>query len=117
MEATEARAKAGWYPHKSMPGMLRYWNGDEWVEGVLPRRAPAAVRKPEAPAGWIVLGFIVALIGGALTAVSDDVGLGFIGLVVLGVGSIFVSAGTIAAGVRLGMQWADYQRWERENLN
>lgn len=118
METTEARAKAGWYPAESMPGMLRYWNGDAWVPEVAPRKAPVGVRKPDSPVGYIIGGFFIALLGGGLATAgaSESAGLAFVGFVILGIGSIMSTIGVIAAGVRLGMEWADFERWQRDPL-
>lgn len=30
------KAPAGWYPHPSMPGTQRYWDGAKWTEHVAP---------------------------------------------------------------------------------
>ena len=56
METTEARAKAGWYPHTSMPGMLRYWNGQKWPTEVPPRPERTPIMRPESPVGYIIGG-------------------------------------------------------------
>jgi hypothetical protein len=122
---TEARAKAGWYPHKAMPGMLRYWSGETWARDVPPRPALAKVPRPESASGWIFGGFLVSLLGGAVMVFggpvmeSAEAGLiaVFVGAVVVSLGGICVTIGTIAVGVRLGMHWAYYERWQRDRLD
>jgi Protein of unknown function (DUF2510) len=77
----EARTHpAGWYPHPSMVGTLRYWDGNAWTVQVAPAAAP-----PPASSGGpgvltiaagVVLGVAVLILGiwfilGVVTA-NDD---------------------------------------------
>ena len=40
----EGKAKEGWYPHPSVPGTKRWWDGEKWTDHVRP---PAAEADPE----------------------------------------------------------------------
>jgi hypothetical protein len=57
--------------------------------------------------GFIVLGAIIAAVGGGIFGFSaaSDTGVGvFIGAVVLAIGGVLAQIGTIAAGVILGIR-------------
>lgn len=101
----KSKAKAGWYTDAHKAGQQRYWDGAKWADKV--RQVP--VPRPEHPAGVIVAGFILAVVGGGLIATLSQV-LAIAGSVLAGIGSILVGIGVIAAGVRLGAQWAAYDR-------
>lgn len=51
---------AGWYPHPSMAGTQRYWDGSRWTDHVAPGAPAAAVRPPD-HSGLIVGGWITAI--------------------------------------------------------
>jgi len=119
METTEARAKAGWYPHTSMPGMLRYWNGQKWPTEVPPRPERTPIMRPESPVGYIIGGFIISLVGGVLIGGGlSDMGAfaAFLGATILSIGGLMTTVGIIASGVRLGMRWALYERSQLDRL-
>jgi hypothetical protein len=71
----------------------------------------AVRRRPESPWGQIAAGFGLALIGGLAIATGIDWAV-FVGFVMIGLGGAFSMIGVVAAGVRLGMQWASYDRSE-----
>jgi hypothetical protein len=48
---------AGWYPHPSMAGTQRYWDGSKWTD----HTAPVAVATGPSEA-LIVLGYITAVL-------------------------------------------------------
>lgn len=55
--------------------------------------------------GFIFLGMVVAVVGGAVLTLAGDNGLGvIIGALITALGAIFAQVGTIAAGVILGLR-------------
>lgn len=65
---------AGWYPHPSMVGTQRYWDGSGWTDHVAPASPPAAPQTPPADhsglivAGWLTA-FIIPIVGFVLGCV------------------------------------------------
>jgi hypothetical protein len=49
VDMTEQSAPAGWYPHPSMAGTQRYWDGGKWTDHIapgLPQQSVAYVSSP-----------------------------------------------------------------------
>jgi len=71
-------------------------------------------KPPDSPITLIVMGFLIAVgVGGILIAIGATSGLGvllFLGWVVAAAGSVMVAVGIVAAGVRLGIRWANYEQ-------
>ena len=74
------------------------------------RRPLEAPRKPDTPPTFaIVAGMVIVVLGGLLAGL----GTGFFAVLggIVGVlGLVIAGIGVVAAGVRLGTQWADYDR-------
>jgi hypothetical protein len=71
------------------------------------RRAP----QPESPWGLVFAGAFLSLVGAVGLVVGEDL-VAFGGAILIGLGSIVTLVGIVAAGVRLGMRWARYDRGE-----
>src|SRR5688500_2715631 len=87
----ELMAKAGWYPYQPSRAWLRYWSGEKWAADVPPRPAPDVAAKPESPAGGILGGLFLALVGsGSFGAPEiESIWMKRLGLVrLVGIGSI-----------------------------
>lgn len=73
-----------------------------------------AARTPEEPVAVILVGlFVSAVLGGLLllSGSASDLGLMvLLGYLLVVAGSVITSVGVIAAGVRLGMRWAEIDR-------
>jgi hypothetical protein len=120
MTESKAKAAAGWYDHPSLPDKKRYWNGMAWTDDIAPRstskNAPRALAKnppPESPYGYILLGFIISVIGGGCIGVGIAEGEDLIlltGYLVAGIGWVMTMVGIIGAGVRMGMRHIVYER-------
>ncbi|MEZ0580365.1 DUF2510 domain-containing protein [Nocardioides sp. MH1] len=57
-------APAGWYPHPSMVGTQRYWDGSRWTDHIapMPMLAPMPmVRAQGMGDGVLVVGYITAI--------------------------------------------------------
>lgn len=70
---------------------------------------PRRTAPDTAPWTVICLGAGVFLLGGLMLRASADV-LALLGVVVLGLGAVLVSIGTIAEGIRLGARWVRFDR-------
>jgi hypothetical protein len=69
-------------------------------------------KAPEhSPWSLIGLGSLACFIGGVLLAIGNDVA-NFVGFALIGLGSIVISIGTIAEGVRMGARWVAFDRGE-----
>lgn len=96
---------AGWYPapEGNGNGRKRHWDGNDWD-------GPSVLPPPAPPAMWIGLG---VLVGAVLVVVGLDGtvdALAYLGYLLAAVSGIAVSIGVIAAGVRLGMRHAHWDR-------
>ena len=88
--------------------------------GSAPRRTPAvesrpayARRQPPDQQPWSLIGLgALASVVGALLLMVDNPLLVFVGFALLGLGSVLVSIGTIAEGIRVGARWVAYDRGE-----
>lgn len=58
---TEQRAAPGWYPHPSMAGTQRYWDGAGWTDHVAPAAPHGAAVKPAVSGPLIGVGYVAAL--------------------------------------------------------
>jgi hypothetical protein len=76
--------------------------------------ASATPSAPESPVALIVTGLLVSgVLGGLLLFAGAAGGAGavvLLGYLVVVVGTVLTSVGTIAAGVRLGMRWARFDQ-------
>lgn len=91
---------------------------------VLPPPAPATSRvplahapqsrrgkKPDSPTGQILAGFFLSWIGAGLVVASTNDWYMLAGVAVTTIGALLAMIGTIAAGVRLGVNLA---RWDKQ---
>jgi hypothetical protein len=77
-----------------------------------PPPGKGATLPPESPVALILMGLFFALVLGGFSILSgeaSDLGLlVWLGYALLVAGSVITLVGVVAAGVRLGMQWAKY---------
>jgi hypothetical protein len=77
-----------------------------------PPTGQRAARDPESPVALILMGLFFALVLGwfsILAGTASDLGLlVWLGYALIVGGSVITLVGVVAAGVRLGMQWAKY---------
>lgn len=59
------KAPAGWYPHPSMPGTQRYWDGAHWTDHIAPLAVPTPARQSDngAVVGATILAVILPIVG------------------------------------------------------
>ena len=99
----------------AMEEFLKQGVPDVKVTPPAPAPAPVAPRvaippvKGESPVGWIVLGILIAWVGGAVMgfgASLDESSAGWLvgaGVIVTSIGMIAATIGTIGAGVAMGL--------------
>ena len=88
--------------------------------GSAPRRTPAvesrpayARRQPPEQQLWSLIGLgALACVVGGLLLIPGHTLFTFVGIGLLGLGSVLVSIGTIAEGIRVGARWVAYDRGE-----
>jgi hypothetical protein len=96
MQTEQQWPPAGWYPHPSMSGTQRYWNGVSWTDYV----APAAIRQvvmPSAVPDWMlgvgyagalmlpVVGFVIGVIVASKGKPGHGVAMMVLSVVVVGI--------------------------------
>lgn len=97
---------SGWYPAPEGGGRKRYWDGNDWD-------GPSVLPPPASPWMWIGLGLLGGCVGAVLVAIGLNGtvdALAFLGYLLAVVSGIAVSIGVIAAGVRLGLRHAHWDR-------
>jgi hypothetical protein len=78
------------------------------------RRPLEGPREPgTSPTFGMVVGVITIALG-ALVAGLGDGGFAVIGAIMAAIGFVVAGIGVVAAGVRLGMEWADHDRATRD---
>ncbi|WP_345463838.1 hypothetical protein [Nocardioides marinquilinus] len=81
------------------------WEAGPGAAGATPDR-PTAPGEQQTAWGWILVGFVVAVVGWAVVAAAADDGdrdvLVFGGYVVAALGSVVTAIGVVAEGVRIG---------------
>jgi hypothetical protein len=72
------------------------------------------VRKPPTPPEFVITSGVVLVVLGVLGGFATSGFLNVLGAALLVVGAAVAGVGVVAAGVRLGTEWADYDRAARE---
>jgi RsiW-degrading membrane proteinase PrsW (M82 family) len=99
---SDKKAAAGWYADKRRPGEERRWDGARWLDDWRPVAQTS-------PAAYMVIGVLLALLAGVLTAVgfalNETLGWAVLGISGGVAGTVF-NIGMIGKAVEVGVRAA-----------
>lgn len=102
-DAAKQKAGAGWYIDKRWPNEQRRWDGQRWLDDW----RPLPLGPNSGPGAWMLIGFLLSIAGGLLTALAfvlDDTFGWWVLWIAAGIAGTVFNIGVIAKAVEVGVR-------------